>query len=609
MRNALWLESLRAFARAHAYFWARLFWLSFLGRALAPRLSAQKPGIFYPASLRPGDKTRGGNWLTGDFTLPGGRVKNPVLHPFAINPPSREWLRALHGFDWLRHLIACDTLAAKSQARRALQHWIERHYFHPRVAWDGDVVARRLMAWSMVLPWILATPMQVLAQDERQGESVPRPQKPLWSDAMLLARVMRSMAQQKHWLEHCVPRMGAGLSRLMAVIGLVWTRLKLEPAAQPKDALWEELGVELEKQILADGGHISRSPAVLVDLVSDLLALYFAFRQYGLRPPSYLSPTLGRMFPLLRFFLHGDGRLAMFHGGAPCHAAEIQALLAHDRKQTPPFAFAPHSGYRRMMAGGVLLFIDTGAPAQGAHSTAAHAAPLAFEMSSGPHRLVVNCGPGQFFDRGWQRAMRLAAAHSCLSFDEAAPGTILSGALLGPRLAQGAKKLTARQIENEGGIWLELSHDGYVPRYATRVFRRLFLAQNGRDLRGEDLLIGEGKARRPKDAPDFSLRFHLHPDVLAQINREQEYFSLTLPNQEVWYFSAAAPHGTEIALDSSLYLGESGAVRPARQLVLSGKMHKSKLQIRWAIQRDAPNLNQPAEPTPRAEAASAEASA
>ncbi len=604
MRDSLWLESLRSMGRAQGYVLARWFWLSFIGRALAPRLSAQKPGIFYPASLRPGDKTRGGNWLTGDFTLPGGRVKNPVLHPFAVNPPSRAWLRALHGFDWLRHLIACNTLSAKSQARRTLQHWIERHYFHPRMAWEGDVVARRLMAWSMVLPWILATPVQVLAQDEPQGDSVPRPQKPLWSDEELLARVMRSMAQQKHWLEHCVPRMPSGLPRLMAMIGLAWARLKLAPAAEPQDKLWAQLGAALQQQILGDGGHISRSPAVLVDVISDLLALYFACRQYGLKPPSYLSPTLGRMFPLLRFFLHGDGRLAMFHGGAPRDETEIRALLAHDRKQTPPFAFAPQSGYRRMMAGRVLVFIDSGAPAQGAHSTAAHAAPLAFEMSSGPHRLVVNCGPGQFFDERWQRAMRLAAAHSCLSFDDAPPGEILSGALLGPRLQAGAKKLTARQIENEGGIWLELSHDGYLTRYATRVFRRLFLAQNGRDLRGEEVLVYEGRPR--KDKPRFSLRFHLHPDVLAQINREQEYFSLTLPNQEVWYFSAVAPHGTEMALDSSLYLGESGAVRPARQLVLSGKMHKSKLQIRWAIQREPPQTAPAAAAPPMEQSAHAE---
>jgi len=175
---------------------------------------------------------------------------------------------------------------------------------------------------------------------------------------------------------------------------------------------------------------------------------------------------------------------------------------------------------------------------------------------------------------------------------------------LGPRLQAGAKKLTARQIENEGGIWLELSHDGYLTRYATRVFRRLFLAQNGRDLRGEEVLVYEGRPR--KDKPRFSLRFHLHPDVLAQINREQEYFSLTLPNQEVWYFSAVAPHGTEMALDSSLYLGESGAVRPARQLVLSGKMHKSKLQIRWAIQREPPQTAPAAAAPPMEQSAHAE---
>ena len=77
------------------------------------------------------------------------------------------------------------------------------------------------------------------------------------------------------------------------------------------------LGDELERQILPDGGHISRNPGALIELLLDLLPLRQAFTARNMPPPPALLNAIDRMMPMLRFFRHGDGNFALFNGMGP----------------------------------------------------------------------------------------------------------------------------------------------------------------------------------------------------------------------------------------------------------------------------------------------------
>ena len=128
-----------------------------------------------------------------------------------------------------------------------------------------------------------------------------------------------------------------------------------------------------------------------------------------LEPPHALRNARDRMAPMLRFFRHGDGALALFHGGQEGDPRMIAGLLARDEVRGQPFGHARHSGYQRL-GGGPQPDRAGLRPGAGRAPFAdqAHAGFLAFEMSSGPHRLVVNCGAGGKSQRGWDAA---AARH------------------------------------------------------------------------------------------------------------------------------------------------------------------------------------------------------
>ncbi|MES9396727.1 heparinase II/III family protein, partial [Cutibacterium acnes] len=65
----------------------------------------------------------------------------------------------------------------------------------------------------------------------------------------------------------------------------------------------------------------------------------------------------------------------------------------------------------------------------------------------------------------------------------------------------------ARQ-ESEGLSRVEASHDGYARRFGFLHRRQLILASDGRELRGEDMLLPATK-RRKLAATGFAVRFHL----------------------------------------------------------------------------------------------------
>src|SRR6202034_4819286 len=100
--------------------------------------------------------------------------------------------------------------------------------------------------------------------------------------------------------------------------------------------------------ILPDGGHIGRSPEDLLQAYRYLMMVKDALAAVNEEPPHGLRNALDRMAPMLRFFRHGDGGLAMFQGGQEGDTKMLASLLARDDIRGQPFGHARHSGYQRL---------------------------------------------------------------------------------------------------------------------------------------------------------------------------------------------------------------------------------------------------------------------
>jgi uncharacterized heparinase superfamily protein len=522
--------------------------------------------VIAPQDLRTSDATRASEFYSGRFVFAGKVVVCDSRSPFEITPPSDDWAAALFGFGWLRHLRAAQSGITRANARALVDEWITLNRSGGAVAWRPDVVARRVISWLSQAPLVL---------DD--------------SDVAFYRRFMRSLARQVRHLRHTVGEARDGVPRLQAMMALTYAALCMAGQQRYVRAATRRLSDELLRQILPDGGHISRNPGALIELLADLLPLRTAFTARNLPPPPALLNAIDRMMPMLRFFRHGDGNFALFNGMGPTQTDLLTTILAYDDARGAPLANAPHSGYQRLESAGTLIVMDTGRPPPLAVGQEAHAGCLSFELSCKQNRIVVNCGLAVTSRESWRQVARATAAHSTATFnDTSSCGFIESGPikrmLNGTPMVGGPRIVEVAREEQPDGVLLRTSQDGYADLFNVVHHRKLLLSSDGQKLEGEDVFAPATGETMPADRDQFALRFHLHPSIKANRLADGHSAMLLMPNKDVWTFSAFEDR---IDIEESVYLAGPDGPRRSVQIVIYGRARKV-MRVQWSFAQAPP---------------------
>ena len=518
--------------------------------------------VIAPQDLRTADPTRAAEIYGGRFAFAGKVVVCDGRSVFEMMPPSDEWADALLSFGWLRHLRAAESAITRANARALVDEWITlQGSWHP-LAWRPETTARRVIAWLTQATLIL---------DD--------------ADMAFYRRFLRNLARQVRYLRLTARDTRDGAPRLQARIALAYASLTMGSQVNHLRCATRRLTAELDRQILPDGGHISRNPGALIELLLDLLPLVQAFTARNVSPPPALTNAIDRMMPMLRFFRHGDGTFALFNGMGPTSPELLATILAYDDARGEPVANAPHAGYQRIQAGSTVLLMDSGAPPPVAVSADAHAGCLSFELSAKHQRIVVNCGLPIAGKENWRQVARATAAHSTVTFNDASSCQFLeSGGLrrvFGTPIVAGPKSVPVmRETRADETIMLRTSHDGYAGRYGIVHHRIIQIAPDGNKIDGEDLFMPPDDRLLPNNALDeFALRFHLHPGVKATRLTDGHGVMLILPNKDIWNFSS---HEDRLELEESVYLGGQEGPRRTFQIVIIGQARKVG-RVHWTL--------------------------
>lgn len=488
-----------------------------------------------------GDALRGANLLRGEIEL-GGVVGQLLPGGFDTlgGPPALR--AAAHSFAWLRDLRALGTDAARMQARALVGEWIAAPALE-KLAQRPDVAGARIAAWLAHYDFFAAS-----ADDGFRQVLMAR----LVADARTLAAAL--------------PAEELDGRALTAVKGLVAAAVALPEQPGLLSRAQKILPQEIARQILADGSHVERSPSRLLAALQDLTEIR-ALLQAGRAPqPQPLLSAIERMAPVLRALRHGDGGLALFNGSREENPALIEAVLTEaGRAGRVPNSMA-NGRFERLVAGRSLLIADVGAPSAPGLDRFAHAGTLSFELSIGRDRMIVNCGAAPAASGEWRDASRATAAHATLIIADTSSSEITADGL-----GRRPEHVDVQRQEAGGAHWLEASHDGWRRPFGAVHRRRLYMAESGDDIRGEDVV--EADSPQP-----YTIRFHLHPNVDASLQQDGEAVLLRLPAGSGWRLRA---DGAKISLEESIYLG-GATPRKCEQVVLTG-YQDGEQQVKWAI--------------------------
>ena len=506
-----------------------------------------------------GDVRRGNALLDGRMTF-RGETRAIADIDFAAPDWSAPFGKYLHSFLWLRDLSTVATRAAGVPIAEALMRgWLDAHADKvSEPAWSPEAWGRRVLHWAAHAPLILSS-----------------------SDLVYRSKVLNTLARGARHLDRSADKAPAGVPRIAAWCGATAAGL-LIPGGDPRRQIGEEgLETAIEAAVHEDGGVMSRSADAQLDIVMLLTMLRDVYAARRLGPPPAVAAALGRMVPALQGVCHGDNGLSSWQGGGPARGERIVEVIAATGVRARPLRQARDWGYQRLAQGQAVVIVDAAPPPVARLAEGGCASTLAFEMSDGAERLVVNCGGARTaivqVPPDLAEGLRTTAAHSTLVVGDSNSTAIHADGTLG----RGVGEVELARQEGEAGSRLEASHDGYARRFGFLHRRQLVLGSDGRELRGEDSLL-PGSKRRKLGATPFAIRFHLGAGVRVTPTADGQAALLRLPGNLLWQFRC---RGGALAIEESLWIDGEGRPQSTQQLVVTGESPAGGASVSWALKR------------------------
>ena len=305
------------------------------------------------------------------------------------------------------------------------------------------------------------------------------------------------------------------------------------------------------------------------------------------RGSAFFASARGRMaaaaaaLAALHGITMGDGALSSWQGCGPGDAARLTALVEGCGLRARPLRQARGWGYQRLSALGTILVLDAAPPPQPKMAARACASTLAFEMSDGAQRILVNCGgPGPLpsdLPDDLVAALATTAAHSTLVLADTNSTNIQADGSLG----KGVEDVTIDRSEDNDASRIETSHDGYVRAFGMVHKRSLMLGNDGKELRGADQLIPKGRRRIRESAP-YAVRFHLAPAIEVTTTADGMGAILRSRGVPPWNFRC---RGGSLTIEDSLWIDGRGQPQRTSQLVIVGEISALGGEIGWQFRR------------------------
>jgi uncharacterized heparinase superfamily protein len=516
----------------------------------------------------PGSRMAGTALRAGHFSVHGVKAPIATIDFVGAARMSAPLERTVHSFGWLADLEAsAPREQAAPVAERIMVAWLGANPKPPAKPGKGP-------AWSLanagsrVLNWLVHAPL-ILSGEDKPARS----------------RNLNAIADTARWLDKNVGRAEDSLGEVSGWCGIVAAGLLLRNGKPRR--LYGEAGLirALGELVGDDGGVLSRSPLAQAEAITLLVRLRACYKAARRDPPAALEAILALLVPPLLALTHGDGSLGSWQGAWAMDAGDLAALIEASGVRTRPLRDVRQWGYQRVVAQKAVLQFDAAPPPLAKHARTGCASTLAFELSHAGHRLIVNCGgaacAGGLIPVRLEQGLRATAAHSTLVLDDANSTAILINGKIGTGVSEvDINRRTLVGDKGSGSTRLEASHNGYATRYGLSHRRILILRDDGTELRGEDLLVPQGKGKRGKVA--FAIRFHLGSGIEVGLSEDGQGAGLALPDGSHWQFRSG---GGQVTIEESIWADGQGRPQPIQQLVLQGLVSRGGGNFAWLLKK------------------------
>ncbi len=484
--------------------------------------------------IRPADRFTVREMMAGRYLLASRVVDTDGQSPFAVAPGNAAWEEQLQNFSWLRHFRDAHDPGERGFARMLVLDWIGRFGQYDPEHWSPALCAQRVMNW--------------LRHHDILAEGASPEQ---------LQRIDRVLGTQIQSLKVRGGLVTRPLDRILPAAALLGVALCDEHELRDAGKRLVALLKVMAQQFDDDGMHLSRSPAVQLEILAELLSLRLSLTRVDEGLAMTLEEATAPLHLALRDLTLGSGEPAYFNGTGQLPHDLLVAVQSHAPARIR--ASTTVGGYGVLVDHAATVVLDSGLVPPAEFAEEAHAGALGFEFSYGTELVVGSCGPAPIELADRNLLFRQSVAHSAPTIDGESSATIGARGVLA---AAGPPPVLT--LDPAEASLLAVTH-GYGPRYGVGIERRLSLLAEGRTLVGQDRI---GAADR-RGGETLILRFHLAPGARVERSGGEALVRIRLGSGQVWTFLwEGAGLDIEETVRQSAYFG----FQRSEQLVLTAPL-------------------------------------
>ena len=491
-----------------------------------------------------GNADNGYELLKGYFSFYGESVflENYI---WARNKASRTWNNELHSFCWIRDLRAVGSNKARTFARKCVTDWIKEFNYWSKKEWRSDILAKRVCVLLENFTFYCSG-----AEEKVQK------------------KVIKSLSiQSKHLLNYNLVDTD-GFERMFCVKAIIMASLSFKTLKKFQNFGCSLALSEIDKQVTDEGLHKHKSPKIHLEFLQVLIDIKNFLSLSKIKVPEKVNSTILKMASFLKFYRHGDGSLASFNNSPQVSKLLIDQVLLRSNSKIKIPNSSNKLGLQRISENKITFLMDAGKPST--YST--YAGSLSFEFSFGKQIVIVNSGSPHIQNKKWAEAMKSTAAHSTLTIDNVNSSDIFFEKFKKGRIAD----VWSKKYTDGKSHWVESSHNGYKEVFGLIHNRKIHIDTYRKIIRGQDTLIKTPDYYKTK--PKFAqTRFHIHPNVEANITSGKKKVILRLKDGHGWEFICSDPI---IEIGESIYLGLSNGIARNFHILLEEKVIPGK-KLKW----------------------------
>ena len=462
----------------------------------------------------------------------------------------------LHSFLWLTKL---DRKNSQASTKKIIKSWINVFFNYDPSVWEMEITARRIIAWSSNTDITLEN-----------------------SDKMYKEKFFLSLIKQSNFLSKNLNNLFYGPSKIICCAAIILSGMIFKENIANFKLGTTELERIVKNYFDSTGFPKSRNPEEVFITIKYLILIRELHKEAQKPIPDFLNEIISKCGNCYALLSCTNNQFPLFNGATEINYKDYDIFLKNLKYK---FNNKDHeiADLIKIKKKKFEFFIDCGNPPSSTFAKYYQAGCLSFEIVSNKQKVICNSGYGKYLSPSLSSISRSTAAHSTLYINDTSSCIFQKNQSInkvyGNSLIHKHKIIKKDYTENKDFYSITAAHNGYEKKFGYIHTRSIKISKK------EDKIFGHDELKKTKNFSNllnYFIRFHIYPNAKIVKTMAGNSILISLSNGEGWSLLSET---NNLEIEKNIFLGNKSKIINNESALMSGKMEKEIISIKWIIER------------------------